>query len=85
MNLCFFTGKVITDIEFKFIIEGRNVSVAIFEILLTNENIIKVKAYDEMADYCYSKLNKGDIVSIQGEITSKAKIIINDIEDSYLM
>ena len=47
-------GKIINDIEFNFIINGQNVSIALFEVELLNKSIVKIKAYNELADYCYS-------------------------------
>ena len=78
MNLCFFTGKIETDIKFKFIINNKNISIATFKIKLNNNNSINVKAYNEMADWCYQKLVKNDLVTIQGRLDNKMEIIIED-------
>ena len=80
MNLVFILGKIISDIEFKFIINSKNKSIAIFKIQLLNNSEITLKAYNEQADYCYSKLNKNDIVYIEGYLNYKMQIIVNDIE-----
>lgn len=79
MNLVFVQGKIISNIEFKFIVNSKNTSIAIFEIELSNKSIVKVKAYNDLADYCYSKLNKGDNVLIDGKICSNIEIIIQNI------
>ena len=79
MNLCFVIGKIISDIEFKFIINNKNISVAIFEIELSNKSIIKVKGYNEIADFCYQKLLKGDDVGIYGELNDNMEITTNEI------
>ena len=39
-----------------------------------------VKAYDDMADWCYQNLARKDIVLIQGELNSNLEIIITSIE-----
>ena len=75
MNLVFVQGKIVSNIEFKFIINSKHTSIAIFEIELSNKAIVKVKAYNELADYCYSKLNKGDNVLIEGELNSNIEIV----------
>ena len=80
MNLCFLMGKIISNIEFKFIINSINISVAIFEIELNNRSIIKVKGYNEIADYCYQKLVKGEVVIICGSLNNNMEIEINYIE-----
>ena len=58
MNICFLMGKIISEIEFKFIIQGKKTSIATFQIELENKSRIKVKGYNEIADYCYQKLKK---------------------------
>ncbi len=83
MNLCFLMGTIINEVEFKFILNSKNISIAMFEIQLNNQSQIKVKAYNEMADKCYRKLVKKDKIIIQGELDSKMEIIINDFD--YLL
>lgn len=80
MNICFFTGKIVSEIQFDFILYSRNVSIVIFELELENKSIIKVKGYDEIADWCYRYLVKGDVISIYGEINSNLEIILLDIQ-----
>lgn len=79
MNLCFVIGKIVSEIEFKFIINSKNISIAYFKIELLNKSIVQVKAYNELADYCYSKLQKYDICAIQGYINSEMKIEVEKI------
>ena len=55
MNLCFLIGKIISEINFKFVLNSKNISIAYFKIELNNKSIVEVKAYNELADYCYSK------------------------------
>lgn len=81
MNLVFVLGKIISDIEYKFIINSKNKAITIFKIKLLDDNEITVKAYNEYADYCYSKLNKNDDIYIEGYINSKMQIIVNNIEN----
>ena len=75
MNIVFIEGKIISDIEFNFIINSPNISIAIFEAELLNKSIVKIKAYNELADYCYSKLNKNDVVFMEGYLNSNMEII----------
>ena len=47
MNICFLKGKIISDIEFKFIINNKKYySISIFKIKLDNKSIIAVKGYN---------------------------------------
>lgn len=80
MNIVFVEGKIISDIEFNFIINSPNISIAIFEAELLNKSIVKIKAYNEHADYCYSKLNNGDIIFIEGYLNSDIEIIIKTLK-----
>ena len=80
MNICFFIGKIISKINFYFILNSKDISVAIFDIQLLNGGIIKVKGYNEMADYCYSCLEEGMKVQIEGCINNKYEIILDYIE-----
>ena len=75
MNIIFILGKIVSEIEFKFIIKSKNTSIAIFEVELLNKSIVKIKCYNELADYCYSKLNKIDVVFIEGYLNSNMEII----------
>ena len=42
MNICFVIGKIISEIEFKFIINSKNVSISYFKIELFNKSIINI-------------------------------------------
>ena len=79
MNEVFLTGKIISNVEFKFIINSKNISIAMFNIELDDKQIIKVKAYNEIADYCYSKLKNTDRIFINGEL-SGIYVIVKDIK-----
>ncbi len=78
MNIIFLEGKIISQIEYKFIINNRNNAISIFKIQV-EDNIIIIKGYDEIADFCYGKLKIGDEIYLQGSINSKMEIIIQEI------
>lgn len=79
MNLCFLIGKICSEIQFEFILNSKDTSIAMFNIELLNESIIKVKAYNETADYCYANLEKEMIIGMQGSIDSKMEIILDAV------
>ena len=79
MNICFLMGKIISEIEFKFIIQGKNTAIATFQIELENKSIITVKGYNEIADYCYKDLKNIDTIMIQGRLEENGKIEISVI------
>ena len=60
MNEVFLTGKIISNVEFKFIINSKNISIAMFNIETDDKQVIKIKSYNELADYCFSKLKNTD-------------------------
>ena len=68
MNEVFLIGKIISDIEFKFIINSKNKAIACFEIETNDKQIVRVQAYNQLTDFAYSKLNKNDKVFINGYI-----------------
>ena len=84
MNEVFLIGKVIGKITFKFIINSKNKSVASFNIempktKIQDKQIIKIKAYNELADFAYSRLKENDQIFINGKIEEncvKVKSII---------
>ncbi len=78
MNDVFLTGKIISNVEFKFIINSKNISIAVFNIETDYKQVIKIKAYNELADYCYSKLETRQRVFIYGEI-SENDVIVKEI------
>ena len=77
MNLCFLIGKIISKIQYKFIINSKDTAIAIFKLKLQNESIVTIKAYNEMADYYYSNFEIKDTICIKGRINTKGEIIIN--------
>ena len=78
MNVCFLIGKIISEIEFKFTLNKKKFSIAKFILKVKNEKII-IKSYNQIADKCYSKLSKNDIVAIEGEVNNKIEVIANEI------
>ena len=79
MNKVFLIGKIITEIEFKFIINSKNISIAKFRIETLDKQTIPIKTYDEIADYIYSKFNKNDWINIEGKIEIDGVTITNYI------
>ena len=60
MNEVFLIGKIISNIEFKFIINSKNKAIACFEIKTADKQIVRIQAYNQLADFTYSKLNEND-------------------------
>lgn len=83
MNLCFLIGKISSDIQYHFILEGENTAIVKFEIELLNTSRIQVKGYNEIADNSYRELQKGNDISIIGKLLEENKNITVKIE-SYI-
>lgn len=80
MNKVFVQGKIISEINFNFIINSKNLSIVIFNIELFNKSIIRIKVYNKLADYCYRELNIGKIILVEGYLNSKIEVIAKDIK-----
>ena len=68
MNLCILAGKIVSEIEFKFIIKSKHKSIAYFNMELLNKSIIRVEAYDSMADFSYRNIKLNQLIVIEGKI-----------------
>ena len=80
MNICFFIGKIISDIDFKFIVNNRKYnSIVIFQIESNNKSIITLKGYNEIADFCYRNLEKNNIIIAVTFLNSKLEGIVEKI------
>ena len=78
MNEVFLIGKVIKEIEYRFMLEkGKNAKAEIMLELL-DKTQLKVIAYNENADYAMQYIRKNNIVFIYG-IIKKAKVIVKNI------
>ena len=81
MNECFFIGKIISNIDFKFIVNSKKYySISIFQIELNNKSIMTVKGYNEIADFCYKSLIKNNYIALYGKLDSKMEIVLKNAE-----
>ena len=85
MNICFLIGKIISKIEFDFVIgDNKNfknikISIVRFGLKLLDRNIVNIIGYNNVADFCYQKLKIGENVFIQGFINNSGEIEIKNI------
>ena len=80
MNLCILLGKIISDIEFKFIINSKNKSIVEFKIETLDNNIIKVYGYNEIADKSYLISKRNVRLIVYGEVRGNNKVEIKNME-----
>lgn len=77
MNEVFLIGKVIKEIEYRFMLEkGKNAKAEI-KLELLDKTQLKVIAYNEEADYTIQNIRENDIVLIYGMIKETEVIIKN--------
>ena len=80
MNLCFIIGKIISEIKYDFIIGSKNISIVRFNLKILEGSIINVIGYDNIADFCYRKLNIGNNIFLEAILNTKGDVKINKIE-----
>ena len=81
MNICFLYGKIISDVDFKFIMNNKNkTSISVYKIQLNNKSIVTVKGYNEIADWCYRNLMLENYCIIEGYIDSKIEVEMTKIK-----
>lgn len=75
INLCFLSGIVKNEIDLKFIynantksLSKKHTSIVWVDLEIEKEQIVKCYVYDEIADWAYQNLKKGDSIHIQGKI-----------------
>lgn len=79
MNEVFIIGKIISDIDFKFVINSKTKkSIARFTIKTKANQEIFIRAYNELADFAYSKLKKNQNIFVYGRL--RADVIVKIIK-----
>ena len=86
MNIVIMYGKIVSNIEFKFIYNRytknwgmeHKTSIAKCEIELANGSIVEIYCYDEIADFMYRNLKNNVNIYIQGRLDSNGKVEIQE-------
>ena len=78
MNEVFLIGKVIEDIEYKFMLKKRKNAKAKIELKLIDETKVEVVAYNEQADYTVQNIKIRNNVFVYGKLQNN-EIVINKI------
>lgn len=88
INICFFDGKVVSEPEFKFFYNSKIYISKVYMWLQTEYGfnssknsksiLIRIVAYDDMADYIYQNIRLNDFVMIRGFL-QKDEIVISEI------
>ena len=68
MNEVFLIGRVIREIEYKFMLEKGKNAKAVAYLELLDKTDVKAIAYNENADYVLQNVKKNDIVFVYGTL-----------------
>lgn len=78
INLCILSGKVINEIDLKFIYNSQKknlgkkyISIAIIMLEIEKKQIVELHGYNEMADYIYRSILKEDKIILEGKLRNK--------------
>ena len=66
MNIVVLCGEIQNDVEFNFIYNNKQVSIAKGEIILNNGDIVNIYGYDDIADFLYQ--NEGKFIWVEGKV-----------------
>ena len=87
MNEVFLMGKIISPVEFGFMVESKHYAMSRFRIETLDGQIIEIRAYDKVADFVYSKIKVGDSIFVYGSlnmgfvlIRSISKLVNGDVD-----
>lgn len=75
MNICFFAGKVKSEIDFRFILTGKNYCAVRFTLELFDGTFMNLLGYNDVADYSYRKLKNGDVIFCEAVLEEKAVVV----------
>ncbi len=79
MNSVFLTGKIVSDIEYRFVInKSKTYSKCKFKVELEN-GIVFVYSINGISDFCYRYFKKNTYICIYGKIDSNMEIEIIEI------
>ena len=78
MNEVFIIVKII-NFEYRFLLNNKNNAICKIEGILLNGSIIKLIAYDNLADKLLRKLRINELYLFQGRLNSNMEIIISEI------
>ena len=75
INLCILNGKVINEVDLKFVyntrkksLDKKHNSIAKIELKLQDGQIVQLHAYNEIADYAFRNIQKGEYITVQGKV-----------------
>ena len=77
MNEVFTIVKII-NFEYRFLLNNKNNAICKIDAILENGSIIKLIAYDNLADRLLRKLKINEIYLFQGKLDSNMEVVISE-------
>lgn len=78
MNEVFLIVKVI-NFEYRFLLNKKNNAICKVDGILDNKSVIKLIAYDNIADRLLRKLKINDLYLFQGRLNSNMEVVLNKV------
>ena len=78
MNEVFIIVKVI-NFEYRFLLNKKNNAICKVDGILDNKSVIKLIAYDNIADRLLRKLKINDLYLFQGRLNSNMEVVLNKV------
>lgn len=78
MNEVFTIVKII-NFEYRFLLNNKNNAICKVDAILENGSIIKLIAYDNLADRLLRKLKINELYLFQGVLNSNMEIIVSKV------
>ena len=78
MNEVFTIVKII-NFEYRFLLNNKNNAICKIDAILENGSIIKLIAYDNLADRLLRKLEINELYLFQGVLNSNMEIIVSKV------
>lgn len=78
MNEVFTIVKII-NFEYRFLLNNKNNAICKVDAILENGSIIKLIAYDNLADRLLRKLEINELYLFQGVLNSNMEIIVSKV------
>ena len=85
MNICFLSSKIISQPYFKFVLNKNHkirkkthICILLTDLEIDEKTIVKLKFYDEVAEFCYKEIHINDNIVINGIINDTYEIEVNE-------
>ena len=98
MNIVVILGKVVSEVEFNFIYDRyisvnsekekaglemyMHTSVAKCKIELSNNSVIEIQGYDDVADFMYRHLKEKDVVWLEGALGENGNVVVESFNEN---